>query len=137
MKIVIDTNVMISAMFFGGKPRKLIDLLIKGRVAAYANGPILSEYREASEDFARKYHKPVSIPLPKIIGKLCCIDTETEVHVCRDPDDDKFIGCAVDSGSKYIVSGDKDLLAVEKYGDVEIVTVADFLQDCFPDECGI
>ena len=69
-----------------------------------------------------------------IISKMHQIDAVTEVHICRDPNDDKFIDCAVDSQSKYIVSGDKDLLAVDKYSGVEIVTVADFLRDNFPDE---
>ena len=131
MKIVIDTNLMISAMFFGGKPRKLIDLLIKGQVDAYANESIILEYTESAEDFSNKYHKPVLIPLSKIVSKLYQADSVTEIHICRDPDDDKFIGCAIDSKSRYIISGDKDLLAVDHYEDVEIVTVAEFLRDNF------
>ena len=105
MKIVIDTNLVASAIYFGGKPEKLIDLLINQRFDAYTNGAIIEEY-----------------------------GATTEVHVCRDPDDDKFIGCAIDSKSKYIVSGDKDLLAVGKHEDVEIVTVADFLKENFPND---
>ena len=72
--------------------------------------------------------------MPDIIAKMHQIEITAEVHVCRDPDDDKFIGCALDSKSKYIVSGDKDLLAVGKHEDVEIMTVGDFLSENFPDE---
>ena len=50
----------------------------------------------------------------------------SNVKVCRDPDDDKFINCALDSKSLYIVSGDKDLLTIEKYEDIEIITAAEF-----------
>ena len=46
----------------------------------------------------------------------------------RDPDDDKFISCAVDGKCFYIVSGDNDLLSVGNYGNIEILTVADFLR---------
>ena len=49
--------------------------------------------------------------------------------VCRDPDDNKFIECAIDGRCLYIVSGDRDLLSLTKYNDVQIVTVAKFLAD--------
>ena len=49
------------------------------------------------------------------------------IHVSRDPDDDKFISCAVDGKCLYIVSGDGDLLSIVSYADIEILTVADFL----------
>ena len=44
----------------------------------------------------------------------------------RDPDDDKFIDCAVDAKCLYIVSGDKDLTLLKNYKDIQIVTVAEF-----------
>ena len=56
------------------------------------------------------------------------IEPEAHVQVCRALDDDKFIDCAMASHSIYIVSGDKDLLSIEKYRDIEIVTVADFFK---------
>ena len=49
------------------------------------------------------------------------------MELCRDPDDDKFIECADDAKCVYIVSGDKGLLSLKKYKDIEIVTVADFM----------
>ena len=54
------------------------------------------------------------------------MDPITHVEVCRDPDDDKFISCAIDSRAIYIVSGDKDLLVTGEYGGVDIVTAAEF-----------
>ena len=133
MKIVIDTNLMISAMYFGGKPKKLVDLLVRGSLDAYADSEIIQEYTEASVEFADDHEdQKAIISLSDIVPKLHQIEVTTEVHVCRDPDDDKFIACAVDSKSKYIVSGDKDLLSLGSHEDVEIVTVADFLRDNFP-----
>ena len=135
MKIVIDTNLVVSAIFFGGRPEKLIDLLIDGRFDAYTNGVIIEEYDDTVEKLKKDYpDKMERFALPDIIAKMHQIDVTTEVHVCRDPGDDKFIGCALDSKSKYIVSGDKDLLAVGKHEDVEIVTVGDFLRENFPEE---
>lgn len=51
---------------------------------------------------------------------------DTKVEVSRDPDDDKFISCAVDAKALYVVSGDKDLLEVGRYRFVEILTAAEF-----------
>ena len=112
MKIVIDTNLVASAIFFGGRPEKLMDLLINKRFDAYTNGVIIEEYNSTVEKLKKDYpDKAEKFALPDIISKMHQIDVTTEVQVCRDPDDDKFIGCAIDSKSKYIVSGDKDLLS--------------------------
>ena len=56
------------------------------------------------------------------------IDAVAAVNVCRDPDDNKFIACAVDAKAIYIVSGDKDLLTVEKYDEIEIITAKEFYE---------
>jgi len=50
------------------------------------------------------------------------------VELCRDPDDDKFIGCAKDAGALYIVSGDNDLLVLDRIDDIEIVTAKTFCE---------
>ena len=59
-------------------------------------------------------------------------ERKASIQVCRDPDDDKFIECAVDAQCIYIVSGDKDLLAVNRYNGIKIVTVADFFNKYNP-----
>lgn len=56
------------------------------------------------------------------------IEAKTKVEISRDPDDDKFIGCAKDGKALYIVSGDKDLLVLEKYEDIEIITANEFCE---------
>lgn len=61
-----------------------------------------------------------------LVTKLELVEAVTTVEVCRDPDDDKFIGCAIDSKALFIVSGDKDLLTLGDYGGVETITAADF-----------
>ena len=52
----------------------------------------------------------------------------TRVKICRDPDDDKFIGCAKDARALYIVSGDKDLLVISDYEGIRIVTAKEFCE---------
>ena len=126
MKIVIDTNVVASAVFFGGRPRKLLEKLLLGEFTAFVSPEIVDEYQATLHRLQEKYpQKAVSVPLTQIVTACRLIESKTTVRVCRDPDDDKFIACAIDSKSLYIVSGDRDLLAVGKYQNVEIVTVAD------------
>lgn len=130
MKVVIDTNVVASAMFFGGRPKELLELLVSHKLEAYASTEIITEYQEAAEELCSRYpDKPVRLPLTAIIAAMRMIEPTSVINVCRDPDDDKFIECAVDAKCLYIVSGDKDLLSLENYGEVQIVTVSEFLSN--------
>ena len=129
MKIVIDTNVVISATFFGGIPRKVIDLVVDENITAYTNMEILAEYEKTTIDVSVKKKGHINQELfEQFMDKVEVIDAVTVVDVCRDPDDNKFIACAVDAKAIYIVSGDKDLLTVEKYDEIEIVTAKEFYE---------
>ena len=67
--------------------------------------------------------------LAPFIAKLDMIEPVSKIEVCRDPDDNKFIECAVDAKAVYIVSGDKDLLDIQRYENVEIITAAEFCRE--------
>ena len=128
MRVVIDTNVLASAIFFGGNPKKLIDYLMIGKIDAYASLEILTEYTETVEYLKEKFSKKTpTIPLMHIEAQFNIIDVKTHVNICRDPDDNKFIDCAIDAECYYIVSGDKDHLSLSKYQNINIVTVSDFI----------
>ena len=127
MRIVIDTNVVISGVFFGGAPRKVIEAVVDSRAQASATSEILDEYsRVVDEMISRKQGRLRRDALSVLMSKIDLIQPATKVEACRDPDDDKFIGCAVDAKAYYIVSGDKDLLDIGEYEGVEIITAADF-----------
>ena len=127
MRIVIDTNVIASGVFFGGKPRQLLELLLQRKIDVYVSFEILQEYQETFEYLKDKYpDKPVTIPVAQIALRCKVIEPSSTIHICRDPDDDKFISCAVDGKCMYIVSGDKDLLTLGRYNNIEIVKVTEF-----------
>ena len=129
MRIVVDTNVIASAIYFRGKPFKLLKLIMEEKVSAIASKDIVEEYEEILARLQQKFPKlSKSIPFHKIVGKLTIINVSSDIHVCRDPDDDKFISCAIDGKCVYVVSGDNDLLALEAYEGIEIITVAEFLE---------
>ena len=129
MRIVVDTNVIASAIYFGGKPYELLKLIMEERISAIASKDIVEEYEEILARLQQKFPKlGKSVPFHEIVGKLIVINVSSDIHVCRDPDDDKFISCAVDGKCIYIVSGDNDLLALNNYEGIEIITVAQFFE---------
>lgn len=132
MRIIIDTNVVISGVFFGGNPRRIIESVMRGETEACANAAIVEEYEEiTAEMLARKQGRLRQDLLFPFISKLELYTPVADCHICRDPDDDKFISCAVDAKAVYIVSGDKDLLDVQRYEGIEIITAAEFCERYF------
>jgi putative PIN family toxin of toxin-antitoxin system len=127
MKIVIDTNILISGVFFGGFPRNILSAIVRGKLTACATSEIIEEYQEiVQEMIARKQgHIHLEI-LDPLIQAMEIIDPVSKITICRDPDDNKFIECAKDAQALYIVSGDKDLLVLEQYENIQIVTAKDF-----------
>ena len=63
-----------------------------------------------------------------LIQTMEIMEPISHIEVCRDPDDDKFLECAKDSHALYVVSGDKDLLFIGKYENIQIVTAKDFCE---------
>ena len=129
MRIVIDTNVLISGVFFGGMPRKVISAVINKNVTACATEKIIDEYNEiVREMISRKQGHLNKDILAPLVGMMEIIEEKSKVEVCRDPDDDKFLGCAKDAKAMYIVSGDKNLLILEKFENIEIITAKEFCE---------
>ena len=129
MRIVVDTNVIASAVYFGGKPYDLLKLIMEEKVSAIASKEIVDEYEEIIARLQHKFPKlSKSIPFQEIVGKLTVIKVSSDIRICRDSEDDKFISCAVDGRCIYIVSGDNDLLSLKDYDGIEIITVAQFFE---------
>lgn len=129
MKIVIDTNVLISGVFFGGFPRKILTSIVNQKIIACATTEIISEYEEIVQEMIdrKQGHINKSILSP-LIRVMEIINPISHIEVCRDPDDNKFLECAKDSNALYIVSGDKDLLVIKEYENIQIVTAKDFYE---------
>ena len=120
MRIVVDTNVIASAVYFGGKPYDLLKLIMEEKVSAIASKEIVDEYEEILARLQHKFPKlSKSIPFQEIVGKLTVIKVSSDIRICRDSEDDKFISCAVDGRCIYIVSGDNDLLSLKDYDGID------------------
>ena len=126
MRILIDTNILISGLFFGGLQKKLLAELDEN-FNVCVNEKILSEYNQQIDKKISnpKYNLNEKIR-EKFFSSLKSFEIKSDLKICRDPDDDKFINCAIDAKAIYIVSGDNDLLTIKNFAGIEIVTAREF-----------
>lgn len=133
IRVVIDTNIFISS-FFGGNPRKIIDLWKSGQIILCLSRPIIDEYvdvlRRMGLQNERELEELLSL-FAQGFNVLYTTKTPNLNIVEKDPDDDKFIECAVSLNSKFVISGDKALREIEDYMGIKIQSPKQFLDD-FP-----
>jgi len=126
--VTADTNIYVSALIFGGIPRQFLIAARERKFQLDISSPIIAEIQrilvtkfswtpEILQTEMRRLSEITTLASP----------TRTITAVPRDPDDDKFIECAVAAGSNYIVSGDGDLLSLGRFEGIQIVRVADFM----------
>lgn len=128
MKVVVDTNVFISGVFFGGKPQRVLEKIVDGEISGLCSVEIVEEYREVVRRMIEKKGGTLNPAfLAPFYSKLQFIETSTVVKECRDPDDNKFLACALDGAAYYVVSGDSDLLSMQEFKGIRIVSASEFL----------
>jgi uncharacterized protein len=129
MRVVVDTNVFVSS-FFGGPPREIINLWKNGRITLCFSGETLEELTEVLRRMGlgpEGEMKELLYLFAKGFHTLFIRETPRLVVVEKDPDDDKFIGCAVALKALWIITGDKALLAIKDYLGIQIVSPRQFL----------
>jgi putative PIN family toxin of toxin-antitoxin system len=130
-RVVLDTNVLVSALLFKGALSRLVELWRKGKII-----PVIS--RETFEELTTVLQHPKfslskdeikSVVEHEILPYFEIIEVVKAVKgVCRDPGDDKFVSCALSASVDCIVSGDKDFCDVRQYKTVKIMSASDFLK---------
>jgi putative PIN family toxin of toxin-antitoxin system len=112
MKLVLDTNVFISGAFFSGPPYEILNAWRQRKLDLAISPDILDEYRRVGEQLAKRYPGVALEPFLELLAIKARIVEPPPLYesVCSDPDDDKFIACALASRTKFICSGDKALL---------------------------
>jgi uncharacterized protein len=138
MRIVADTNTVLSGLLWHGPPRRLLDLA-RQRAFTLCTSPILlAELAEviAREKFAHQVLASglSAVALVQDYERLAdIVDPQPlAVPACRDPDDDHVLACALAAQATLIVSRDKDLLDLHPYHGIPIVLAAAALQRLEP-----
>ena len=130
LKVVIDTNVVVSALLFGGTPGRLIVLWQMGAIRPMVSIEIIDEYlRVLTYPKFKLSEEEINFLLyQQILPYFDVIDVQPGPGIIKkDPEDDKFIRCALAGKVKFIISGDHHLLATKSYRKINILSPADFL----------
>ena len=131
MRIILDTNVFVSGVFFAGPPYRIPEAWRDGKLQRVVSQEILEEYQRVGETLAEQFP---GINLQPIID-LVTMNAEIFPNqvlpgpVCEDPDDDKFIACAFASRCKVVVSGDRHLLKVSGFGGIKVMRPRQFIDE--------
>ena len=122
MRVILDTNVFVSGVFFSGPPYQILKAWREGRLELAISSEIFDEYRRVATILAEQF-PPINLQeILDFVEKEAAfyIAPALSEQICDDPDDDKFLACALASDTKIIVSGDKHLLRVSGYRDIEV-----------------
>jgi|SRR5580658_1639415 putative PIN family toxin of toxin-antitoxin system len=132
MRIVVDTNVIVSAMAFGGLPRRGFEVVESGRCEFYYSAEIESEtYRVLRDKFGWDEER-LNRYLPVLWGLGRQVTPRRRVNAVKeDPDDNRILECAIAAGANAIVSGDGHLTRLTAYEGIAILTPRDFLRTHF------
>ena len=129
MKVILDTNVLVSGIFFKGPPYRIFQIWKKGQIDIVISHEILEEYRRVIQDVSTQFsHIDISNLFEMITLKAhFTLSLALHSQLCDDPDDDKFFSAAIASKTSIIVSGDKHLLDKSGYSGIIVLKPRNFL----------
>ena len=132
MRVVIDTNVLISATFWTGKPKHLLNKVRQGEISFLTSDILLNELREVlvREDKPFKLSKSEAEQIVTEIRNFAeIIEIKHKLAVCKDEMDNRVLECAKDGKASFVISEDQHLLDLKSFRGVRIMTVSEFLHN--------
>ena len=130
MRVVIDTNVLISAIFWTGKPKQLLNRVRHEVITFVTSNDLLNELKEILIRRDKPFHvsdNEADQVVEKMRGLAEIVKVHSRITVCHDEMDNKVLACAVDGKAEYIISGDIHLLGLGSFKSIRIMAVSDFL----------
>jgi len=130
MRIVLDTNVFISGIFFTGPPSDILKAWRDGKVQVLVSPSILDEYQRIGAELALQFRGIDLNPFLELLtvqAEIVLAPTLPPV-ISDDPSDDKFLEAAVAGDASHIISGDKHLLKLSEFQGIQILKPRDFVQ---------
>lgn len=128
IRVVLDTNILVSALVYGGNPKKVFLLALSKQIRVVTS-PVLQA--ELTDIIAKKFPlslKNINLLKKQIRSTFITVQPSRSIAIVRDDDDNRVLEAAVEGGCDYIVTGDKDLLELKSYQDIKIITAAEFLK---------
>jgi putative PIN family toxin of toxin-antitoxin system len=130
LKVVLDTNVLISAILFGGKPGRILEKAIRGEIRLCLSEPILEELKGVLQRSKFDYSpEMIQFILTELTAIADFVNPSEIINVVlEDPEDNRILECAVEAKANYVISGDFHLLKLSKYLNIEVLDAAAFLE---------
>jgi uncharacterized protein len=130
VKVVLDTNVLVSGILFTGPPHQVLLAWSAGRFELVFSSDIHEEYRRVASELQHQFPRiDLEAALDLVLVNAHAFPPAAlDGRVCTDPDDDKFLACALASGAGTIVSGDRHLLSVSGYRGIEVLRPRAFVE---------
>jgi len=129
INVTADTNIYISALVFAGVPRQFLKEAEAGRFRLAISDAIRGELQGVLRDKFSWAEAEITETLSLLAGCTTLVEPTQMLNVVPDdPDDNRVIECAVAAGSRFIVTGDGDLLRLGSYGNIKILKAAEFLK---------
>ena len=137
MRVVLDTNIIISALFFGGYPERIFLAGLRGEIQLLTSGALLGELEKVLKDKFKLSTRMVKDVLDLLQNLTEIVEVTSRLTVITHPDDDnRVLECAVDGHAEFIVTGDtKHILPLKEYGGITILSPSEFaklLPPCIP-----
>lgn len=130
MKIVCDTNVLISAIIFGGNAKRIIQLVSEGVLTNYISPAIIHELENVlirpKFGFSKEEVSEIVLLFYETFEYI--IPENSVDDISNDPDDNRILELALDANADYIISGDKHLLELDSWNDIQILKPAQFIR---------
>ncbi|MBI5027029.1 MAG: putative toxin-antitoxin system toxin component, PIN family [Nitrospirae bacterium] len=130
MRVILDTNVYISAMLFGGKCEEILKLANQSLFEVVISKKILYEIKSVLKEKFHWTDKQIAEVIKYIKSITTIVNPDISLAIIKeDPADNKIIECAVASNATYIVTGDKHhLLSIKEYSGIKILSPIEFLR---------
>lgn len=132
-KLVLDTNVWVSAFLAKGPPSIVVQKTEDRRIQIFISLDILNEihrvlqYEKIQRILKRSGREPSSI-MATVVRLCSLIEVKSVVRAVKDPADNQVLACAKDASADFIISGDRHLLNLEQYENIIILTPSSFLE---------
>lgn len=129
MKVVLDTNVLVSAMFWIGAPAKLIEELNRKDHQGYSSPALIDELANVLKRDFRLTDEETREEIRKILAFVAIISPKKQLKAVRDdPTDDKVVECAIESCADYIATRDRHLLKLDKVCGIKVLKPEEVLE---------
>lgn len=127
VKVTLDTNIIISGIGFGGKPRSVLQLILDNKIQVYTSSILLAELEDVTSKRFPKLANNFELIGKKIRKKFITVQPKTTLKVVKDDDDNRVLEATVEGKCDYIITGDKELLKLKSFRNIKILTPNEFL----------